>query len=249
MARITKGTFLMDGGAASGSASWTTSELVKITNYPDLDQTPEGADVTTLSDPTHVYIENLPDPGDGYDFDTWLSATDGAAIDALRGVKRHLAIWIGGVEDGGSITPSGIVLKVTFTGYVSYQVTGAGTAEAQPARVHVTVASSPTKEWGTDSTTLAAINGFSTAAGSNAGDSKLTVPAVTVTGGKYYFKAQTSAAPAAPALGEKMNVTGWTQVTNNQVVSTTNGYKYRAVELNAYGQAIATTDGTVVAKT
>ena len=151
MARITKGTFLMSGGVASGDASWDSSELVKITNYPDLDQTPEGADVTTLSDPTHVYIENLPDPGDGYDFDTWLSASDGSTIDAMKGTLYHLAIWVGGTESGGVITPTGSVLKVTFTGYISYQVTGAGTAEAQPARIHVTVASSPTKTWGSDS--------------------------------------------------------------------------------------------------
>ena len=239
----------MDGGAASGSATWTTTELVKITNYPDLDQAPEGVDVTTLSDPTHVYIQGLPDPGDGYDFDTWLSATDGAAIDALDGIERHLAVWIGGIENAGTITPSGIVLKVVFKGYVSYQVTGAGTAEAQPARIHVTVSSSPTKDWGTDDVVLAAIAGFSTAAGSSAGQSKLTVPAATVTGGTYYFKAASGTAPAAPALGEKMNTTGWTAVTNNQVVTTTNGYKYRVVELNSYGQAIATTDGTVIAKT
>lgn len=150
MARITKGTFLMDGGVASSAATWGTSELVKITTYPDLDQTPEGADVTTLSDPTHVYIENLPDPGDGYDFDTWLSAADGAAIDAMKDIKHHLAIWIGGTEAGGVITPTGSVLKVEFEGYISYQVTGAGTAEAQPARVHVTVSKSPVKTWGTD---------------------------------------------------------------------------------------------------
>lgn len=150
MARITKGTFIMDGGVATGEATWGTEGLIKITNYPDLDQTPEGADVTTLSDTEHKYIENLPDPGDGWDFDTWLSAADGAKIDAMKGIEHHLAIWIGGTESGGIITPTGSVVKDTFKGYVSYQITGAGTAEAQPARVHVTISGPRARVWGTD---------------------------------------------------------------------------------------------------
>jgi len=150
MARITKGTFIMDGGVATSDATWGTKELLKITNYPDLDQTPEGVDVTTLSDPMHVYIPGLPDPGDGYDFDTWLSAADGAAIDALKGVEHHFAVWIGGTEENGVITPTGSIVKVVFKGYIAYQIIGAGTAEAQPARVHITVSGATTKTWGTD---------------------------------------------------------------------------------------------------
>lgn len=98
---------------------------------------------------------------------------------------------------------------------------------------------------------LGSVTGFSTAAyaAGETGDSKLTVPDATVSGGTYWFKAQASTAPAAPTYLETMDTTGWTKVDDDQVVATTNGHKYRVVELNGAGQAIATADGTVTAKT
>ena len=98
---------------------------------------------------------------------------------------------------------------------------------------------------------LGSITGFSTsayAAGST-GDSELTVPDPDVAGGKFYFKATNSTAPSAPTYLALFDPTGWTEVVDDQVVSTTNNYKYRVVEVNGAGQAIATTDGTVSAKT
>ena len=98
---------------------------------------------------------------------------------------------------------------------------------------------------------LGSVSGFSTAAYSagSAGDSQLTVPDPTVSGGTYWFKAQASTAPSAPTYLELMDTTGWTKVVDDQVVATTNNHKYRVVELNGSGQAIATADGTVTAKT
>lgn len=97
---------------------------------------------------------------------------------------------------------------------------------------------------------LGTITGFSTAAGTAAvGDSVLTVPDPSVGGGKYYFKAQASTAPSAPTYLSQFDTTGWTEVVDDQVVSTTNGHKYRVVEVNGAGQVIATADGTVTAKT
>lgn len=97
---------------------------------------------------------------------------------------------------------------------------------------------------------LGTITGFSTAAGTAAvGDSVLTVPDPSVGGGKYYFKAQASTAPSAPTYLSQFDTTGWTEVVDDQVVSTTNNHKYRVVEINGAGQVIATADGTVTAKT
>lgn len=100
---------------------------------------------------------------------------------------------------------------------------------------------------------LGSVTGFSTAAytgtGSKTGDAELTVPDPTVAGGTYWFKAQASTAPAAPTYLDTMDTTGWTQVADDQVVATTNGHKYRVVELNGAGQAIASATGDVVAKT
>ncbi len=100
---------------------------------------------------------------------------------------------------------------------------------------------------------LGSVTGFSTAAytgtGAKTGDAELTVPDPTVSGGTYWFKAASGTAPAAPNYLEVMDTTGWTQVVDDQVVATTNGYKYRVVELNGSGQAIATGNGDVTAKT
>ena len=98
---------------------------------------------------------------------------------------------------------------------------------------------------------LGSVTGFSTSAyaAGSAGDAELTVPDPTVSGGTYWFKAQASTAPAAPTYLSQMDTTGWTMVVDDQVVATTNGYKYRVVELNGTGQAIASATGDVVAKT
>lgn len=98
---------------------------------------------------------------------------------------------------------------------------------------------------------LGSVTGFSTAAytAGSAGDSQLTVPEPTVSGGKYYFKAKASTAPSAPTYLSQFDTTGWTEVVDDQVVATTNGHKYRVVEVNGSGQVIASADGTVAAKT
>jgi hypothetical protein len=100
---------------------------------------------------------------------------------------------------------------------------------------------------------LGSVTGFSTAAytgtGSKTGDAQVTVPDPTVSGGTYWFKAQASTAPSAPTYLDIMDTTGWTKVEDDDVVATTNGHKYRVVELNGSGQAIASATGDVVAKT
>lgn len=96
---------------------------------------------------------------------------------------------------------------------------------------------------------IGSVTGFSTASAGAAGKSELTVPNPTVSGGKYYFKSQASTAPAAPTYLAQFDPTGWTEVVDDQVVTATNGHKYRVVEVNGSGQAIATADGTVTAGT
>lgn len=98
---------------------------------------------------------------------------------------------------------------------------------------------------------LGSISNVSTAAYStgSAGDSQLTLPDHSVNGGVYYFKAASGTAPSAPTYLADFDATGWKAVEDDDVVATTNGYKYRIVEVNGSGQAVASTDGTVTAKT
>ena len=96
---------------------------------------------------------------------------------------------------------------------------------------------------------LGSISNVSSAAGTAAvGDSKLTLPAHSVAGGAYYIKTASGTAPAAPTYGAAFDPTGWTKVENGDVISTTNGYKYRLVEVNGTGQAVADANGTITAK-
>ena len=97
---------------------------------------------------------------------------------------------------------------------------------------------------------LGSITGFSTTAYSagSSGDTQLTVPDPSVSGGKFYFKSQNSTAPSAPTYLAQFDPTGYVEVVDDQVVASTNNYKYRVVEVNGSGQAIATADGTVSGK-
>ena len=100
------------------------------------------------------------------------------------------------------------------------------------------------------SATIGALTGVSTAAGTGeVGDSVVTLPTTGIdAAAKFYIKAQASTAPTAPTYLAEFDATGWTAVKNGDTISTTNGHKYRVVEVNGTGQAIATADGTVVAK-
>lgn len=147
MARLTKGTFLMYKTSSSG----TYAKLCDITEYPDLDQDLATEDSTTLSDAAHTYIGALPDSGGAYTFNTWLKASEGSTISGLKGQTIYLALYIGGTEAGGVITPTGSVFKREWQGEVAYQIKGAGTAEIAPASVSTTVATVPVDTWGSDS--------------------------------------------------------------------------------------------------
>lgn len=96
---------------------------------------------------------------------------------------------------------------------------------------------------------LGSVSSSTQAGTAEVGDTKVTITTSPVSGGTFYFKSQASTAPAAPTYLDKMDTTGWTLVKSGDVVSSTNGHKYRIVELNGSGQAIATGDGTVTAKT
>lgn len=97
---------------------------------------------------------------------------------------------------------------------------------------------------------IGSITGVSTAAGDEVGDTVVTIPTTGIdAGAKFYWKAQASTAPTAPTYLDDFDATGWTAVKNGDTIASTNGHKYRVVEVNGTNQVIATTDGTVTAKT
>ena len=133
MAMNTYMTFLMH---STNGSSYT--DLVPINDYPDFLNEVNTIDVTSLQNSMHTYIAGLLDVGGTMDFTCNYSATDYQAVKALDdGTEKYLAIWFGGTESGGTITPTGVDGKWTFKGMVKVGISGKGVDEAREMIVHV----------------------------------------------------------------------------------------------------------------
>lgn len=135
-------TFLMNGGAASGAAAWGTTPLVPIKDYSDLEGTPNMIDVTTLSDSMTQQVPGVKQ-ADAWEFMCNYDKTDYTTLKALEGVENHYAVWFGGTEAGGVVTPTGDLGKVAVTGYLSVGITGSGVDEAREMKVTIAKTSTP----------------------------------------------------------------------------------------------------------
>ena len=127
MATSTYKTFLMKG---SGSGTVTYQKLVDITDFPDLGGEPEMLDTTTLSDKMRTFILGIQN-NDGMTFSANYDPTDYQAVKAIEGSETPFAVWFGGTESGGVITPTGSEGKFSFTGMASVRVTGGAVNEVR----------------------------------------------------------------------------------------------------------------------
>lgn len=142
MAMNTYMTFLMLG---SGTSTITYADLCPIKDYPDFMNEVNTIDVTTLQNSMHTYIAGLLDTGGDMAFTANYSATDYKTIKALDdGTDKNLAIWFGGTESGGTITPTGSDGKWAFTGRVTVGIVGKGVDEAREMQIHVVPSSDMT---------------------------------------------------------------------------------------------------------
>lgn len=133
MAISTFKTFLMkDGGEG------TYAKLVDIKEFPDLGGEPENLETTTLSDAMQTFIQGIQSM-DGLSFPTNYDKAKYQEISELKGQDVKLAVWFGGTESGGVVTPTGSEGKFEFEGQVSVYVNGGGVNEV----VGMTVAVSP----------------------------------------------------------------------------------------------------------
>lgn len=120
-------TFLMKG---TGTDTITYSKLVDIKEFPDLGGEPEKLETTTLSDRMQTYINGVQSLESmtftaNYDKDAY------QAIYALRGQQIPYAVWFGGTETGGQVTPTGSLGKFSFTGEIDVFVSGGGVNEVR----------------------------------------------------------------------------------------------------------------------
>ena len=114
-------TFLMKKGSSGG----TYEKLVDIKEFPDLGGDPNMLDATTLSDPMQINIMGI-QKVDALNFTANYSSEDFDKLEALKGQELDLAVWFGGTESQGTLTPSGDKGKFTFKGQLSVYVKGAG---------------------------------------------------------------------------------------------------------------------------
>lgn len=124
MAISTYKVFLMK----KGDTGDTWSKLVDIKEFPDLGGEPEMLETTTLSDPMQTYIAGIQSL-DGLTFTANYDMTTFKTLKALEGKKTSYAVWFGGTEAAGVVTPTGSNGKFSFDGELSVYPTGGGVNE------------------------------------------------------------------------------------------------------------------------
>lgn len=107
-------------------------KLVDIKDFPDLGGSPEMLETTTLSDSMQTYIEGIQSQ-DALEFNINYDLETYQTIVAMKGVETDFAVWFGGDESNGTLTPTGTEGKFNFKGYISIRVTGKGVNEVKEA--------------------------------------------------------------------------------------------------------------------
>ena len=130
MASSSYKTFLMHKNASA------YEKLVDIKNFPDLGGAPEMLETTTLSDAMQTFVEGIQSQSAlefniNYDLETYQK------IVAMKGTEKEFAVWFGGTETGGSVTPTGDEGKYNFKGYISIRVVGKGVNEVKEATISI----------------------------------------------------------------------------------------------------------------
>lgn len=125
-------TYLMN--CASGA---TYSKLIDIKDFPDLGSAPPTLDTTTLSDAMHTYINDILDTGGGLKFTANYTLEGFKALQGHVGKNEKYALWFGGTESSGIVTPSGQFGKFEFEGELSVWKKGAGVGAVQEMGISI----------------------------------------------------------------------------------------------------------------
>ena len=111
-------------------------KLVDIKDFPDLGGEPEMLETTTLSDNMQTFIEGIQSQ-DALEFTINYELETYKTLSALKGKEEEFAVWFGGTESAGVVTPSGDEGKFNFKGYLGVRVTGKGVNEVKEAIVSI----------------------------------------------------------------------------------------------------------------
>ena len=104
------------------------AKLIDIKEFPDIGGAPEMLETTTLSDSMQTHIPGI-QTLDGLEFTANYTKSDYTTLAALKGSSTDYAIWFGGTESGGEVTPDGSDGKFEFTGLLDVYVNGGGVNE------------------------------------------------------------------------------------------------------------------------
>lgn len=114
-------------------------KLIDIKDFPDLGGAPEMLETTTLSDRMQTYIPGIQSL-DALAFTANYTKEDFLKLQALGGVEHEYAVWFGGTESAGVVTPTGTDGKFNFKGQLSAYPVGGGVNEV--VDMNVTIAPS-----------------------------------------------------------------------------------------------------------
>ena len=123
------------------------AKLIDIKEFPDLGGEPEMLETTTLSDKMQTYIAGV-QALEGLSFTANYDKTDFASLKALEGKQEQFAVWFGGSEAGGVVTPDGSNGKFSFKGELSVYPVGGGVNEV--VDMNITIAPSTVIDFAAD---------------------------------------------------------------------------------------------------
>lgn len=124
MASSTYKTFLMTKNVE------TWEKLIDIKDFPDLGGEPELLETTTLSDNMQTYIPGIQSL-DGLTFTANYDLDSYKKLKEKEDVEADYAVWLGGTEAAGAVTPTGAEGKFAFKGKLSVFLAGGGVNEVR----------------------------------------------------------------------------------------------------------------------
>lgn len=119
----------------------TYSKLIDIKDFPDLGGSPEMLETTTLSNRMQTFIKGI-QSNEALEFTANYTKADYETVKALADEEVDYAVWFGGTESGGTVTPDGTDGKFSFKGMISVHVSGGGVNEV----VDMVITIAPTTE-------------------------------------------------------------------------------------------------------
>ena len=137
MAISTYKSFLMHKKAS------TWEKLIDIKSFPDLGGSPELLETTTLSDGMTTNIMGIQSL-DALEFEANYDLAEYTKLKEMEGEDKEFAVWLGGTESAGTVTPTGVDGKFEFGGQLSVFMNGGGVNEVRKMTISI-AASTPIK--------------------------------------------------------------------------------------------------------